>query len=310
MSTLIAQIDPVKFWGGWSLLVTATSVAFIFAFRYWRRARLVEDAPTAKIQSAPQGYVELEGKGQLMDGEPIISYLSKVPCLWYDYKIERKEETDYREAKFSQWRVIEKGTSDNLFWLVDNTGRCVVDPEGAEVTVCESMVWYGDTPHPISAPLIGSGALGSGMTAQYRYTENLMLPGQMLYVIGEFRTQRAVDGYSVAELTSAVLREWKQDRKRLLDNFDVNADGEIAPSEWERVREAAQREAEEEFRRRSREPDIHVLRKPSTDRKPYLLSVFPQHQLTQRYRKRAILALGAFFVGGIITVWFLQNRLI
>jgi hypothetical protein len=309
MSSLLDHIDPVKLWVGWVFLILATGAAFIFAFRYWRRARLIEDAPTAKIQSAPQGYVELEGEGQPMDGEPIISYLSKIPCIWYQYEIARKEEADYRQAQFSQWRVIEKGTSDNMFWLIDDTGRCAVDAEGAEVTTSESLVWYGDMPHPVSAPLIGSGKVGSGVNSQYRYSENLMLPGQMLYAIGEFRTQRAIDGFSVAELTRDILRDWKQDRKRLLDNFDITADGEINPSEWDRAREAAQREAEEEFRRRSREPDIHVLRKPGTDRKPYLLSVFPQHQLTRRYRKRAALALGMFFVGGIVAVWFLQNRL-
>lgn len=306
MSALLGQIDPIKFWVGWSLLVVGASAAFIFAFRYWRRARLIEDAPTARIASAPQGYVELEGKGQMMEGEPIISYLTKVPCLWYRYEIARKEEADYKQGHVSQWRVIDHGESNNLFWLVDDTGRCAIDPEGAEVTTCEELVWYGDTAHPVSAPLVGSGKLGSGLNAQYRYKENLMLPGQMLYVIGEFNTQRAIEGFSVTELTSVILRDWKRDRKTLLENFDINADGEIDPSEWDKVRDAARREAEEEFRRRSRDPDIHVLRKPKAGRQPYLLSVFPQLQLTLRYRKRAALALGTFFVAGIVAIWLLQ----
>ena len=44
------------------------------------RVRRIEDVPTARVRSAPQGYVELIGTAHTLDGEPIIAPLSKKNC--------------------------------------------------------------------------------------------------------------------------------------------------------------------------------------------------------------------------------------
>ena len=71
----ISQSDPVEV--GIGVAVFAAGCAYA-SWRTWRHVshiRLIEDTPTAKIRSAPQGYVELEGTGKLMDGPPIIAKL-------------------------------------------------------------------------------------------------------------------------------------------------------------------------------------------------------------------------------------------
>src|SRR3990172_5411714 len=137
----ISQGDPVEV--GIGVAVLAAGCAYN-SWRTWRNVshiRLIEDTPTAKIRSAPQGYVELEGAGMMMDGPPIIAKLSGLPCVWYRYKIEQQVKTHYKGHTQTRWEVIEKDESTETFWLQDNTGRVVVDPEGADVTPRHKDSW-------------------------------------------------------------------------------------------------------------------------------------------------------------------------
>src|SRR4030066_2537101 len=131
----------------WIFLVAMTALAscgFLGMFRFLRRIRLIEDTPTAKIRSAPQGYVELTGISRLMQGDLIIAPLTGKQCTWYSYKIEeRSDSPGIRGGRHKGWRVIEAKTSDDLFLLADDTGECVIDPEGATVTPAETEVWFG-----------------------------------------------------------------------------------------------------------------------------------------------------------------------
>jgi hypothetical protein len=72
-----------------------------YAWRCFRRARALADTDTARIRSAPQGYVELKGRAGLMDGDPIIAPLSGLPCCWYRYRIERK-------TSDGKWKIIDR----------------------------------------------------------------------------------------------------------------------------------------------------------------------------------------------------------
>jgi len=70
---MAAPLDPSRVWMLLGFLAVTALVAFYLSFRYWYRARLIEDVPTARIRSAPQGYVELEGTGQPLETAPLIS---------------------------------------------------------------------------------------------------------------------------------------------------------------------------------------------------------------------------------------------
>ena len=64
----------------------------------------MEDTPTSKIRSAAQGYVELSGHGELMEGPKIIAPLTSKYCTWYSYKVEERR----RSGKNSQWPQFKK----------------------------------------------------------------------------------------------------------------------------------------------------------------------------------------------------------
>jgi E3 Ubiquitin ligase len=285
------------------LMASLSSViGFIYAFVFFRRARIIEDTPNSTIRSAAQGYVELSGVGDMMEGEAIIAPLTTTPCTWYRYKVEKMND------KHS--RVVASGTSEALFALIGETGRCVIDPDGAIVTCKTKKVWYESTYPSRQGGQKSSGFLG-GVGRRYRYTEERMHAGEALYAIGMFMS---VGGGAEPFNTDAEVREvlnlWKKNRAGLLKHFDSNGDGDIDLEEWEVVRKAAYQRVRREQSKRSVQPPTHIMKKPVHDNRPYLLSVVPQIQLVKTYKQKAAACLCGFLVAGSVGVWMATVRLL
>lgn len=296
------RLDPLEY----RLIIAAAGMialaAFVAAFVFVRRARLIEDTPTSRLRSAALGYVELEGEAVMMAGVPIVAPLTLTPCAWFRYCIEERVDDDKRAL--GRWRTHTRGASDGLFALRDDTGRCVVDPEGATVMPSVTQVWYGDTasPPPVNLPhpLFGS---------RYRYREERIHNGDYLYAMGELRSSGGAEGAGRAETVRALLAAWKRDQAGLLARFDRNRDGAIDGEEWEQVRTAAEREAAAEVGQRLSEPDVLLLARSQDDRRPYMLSTLPPRRLTARYRLFAAASFCLFLLGGSVALWFLNSRL-
>ncbi len=304
----------------WAVFALALCAGgFWFAFRSWARARVIEDTPTAKIRSASQGYVELAGHAELMESEPVRSPLMGSECCWYRFKIERR-------GNRNSWRKVDGGTSDTLFLLRDDTGVCMIDPDGAEVTPSERNVWYGRSRTPTHSPsragspvrgsLLEHWGLGdlfqvSLVSGRYRYTEERIHSGDPLYAIGLFKTLGDIDHRrNRAEATRDLLRDWKANQGELLARFDSNNDGTIDLQEWDRVRATAEAQATREHREQLEHQVLHTLSRTSSARRPFLLSSLRQFNLVRRYRVLALASLGGFFAGGIGLVWIFTHRLV
>ncbi len=296
LSAQIAHLPDDDFWI-WAILSTASAIAgFYYAFRSLHRARIIEDTPTARIRSAPQGYVELEGSAELMEGIPIVSPLSNTECCWWSYQIHKKNHK-------GNWVLEEKETSDELFLLRDETGACIVDPEGAEVSPMAKEVWYGSrTP--------GNGnSSGGSFLASRRYTEEYIYSGNHLYAIGLFKSLDEMDHRRArSEIARELLKEWKQQPEKM-KLFDRNGDGEIDPHEWEAVRRTAATQAEREYREEQENLIPHMLTKPDSRRHPYLISSRPQFKLVRRYRWTAAGSIVVFFIAGAVATLMLTARM-
>ncbi len=302
----ITGLDPAEFWLGTGFLLLLSAAAFYFIFRSLQRARFIEDTPTSRVRSAAQGYVELDGIGYLMPGPPIVAPLTGISCTWYSITIEeRVESSDGRGGRTSSWRTRRREVSDSLFLLRDETGDCIIDPDGAEVTPAITEVWYGDDLEWSIRTLRPSGLLAGG---RYRYTEKRMHPGDALYAIGQFRT---VGGSQELPDTHAEVREllaeWKRDQVRLHERFDTDKNGLLSQEEWEQVRRTAWQEVLQAQARRARGPAHNIMTRPD-DRRPYLLSVLPQGLLVRRYRIMAAVALVLFLGSGGVATWLLSVR--
>jgi hypothetical protein len=264
------QIDAPA---GWAFVLAAiAAISFIAWIGAYRRWRAIADTPTSQVASAAQGYAELSGRAENHAGLRTLAYISKLPCCWYRYRIER------RKADKKGWTTIDGGESTDSFLLRDETGACTVDPEGAEVLPATRNTWTeGDR----------------------RYTEWLVSEGDPLYALGDFATLGGA-GVSIDrnEDVGTLLAEWKRDRPQLLARFDLDRDGELSFKEWELARAQAKREIDRIHAELRAAPGVDCMRKPA-DGRLYLLSNLDPEKLTRKYYGWAWVHLAIFF-GGVI----------
>ena len=301
------------------LMVILCAVSLYGIFRFFHRYRMIADTPTSRIRSAHQGYVELEGEGRLMQGQPIISPLSKKKCLWYKFKIEeRVREYDIGPSNNhalskASWETVNSGTSDNLFLLIDDTGTCVVDPEGATVTPSFSKTWYGEREYQVTDMTSVDGILGMlkvGNRNKYRFTEQRIDIGDYLYVLGRFNSigGRRENFDKKAEVRD-LLAKWKKMPDLIRARFDENDDGEIDMHEWQKVVEAAEQRVDKDLTERLVDQEIHTISKPIDSRRPFIISVENQEDIIRKYQRFSIGSLLGFFLSGITFFWVLGIRL-
>lgn len=180
-----------------------------------RHYRHIADIPTARIASAPQGYIELTGEGDLLPEYPIVSPLTGLPCLWYEYRVERVQGRE-RET-------LRSGISELPFVLSDGSGRVLVETLDARVISRHSQKWRRGDEH---------------------ITETVLLKNEVLYVLGEHAHPSVESGSSPLDKErNAILSEWKSDQQSLLERFDSDRNGRIDIKEWEDARQAAQQQA-------------------------------------------------------------------
>lgn len=287
----------------WSSITGVLAIGgFAAGFRYLHHQRLIENVPTSRLRSAAQGYLELEGTARLMAGDLIVSPLTATRCIWWRYKVERKQ----RSGKRTEWVHVQGGLSDDSFLLDDGTGTCVVDPVGASVIPALRRRWYGHRPHPDVAPAHGQGFWRS-IGCDYRYTEELIFEETVVYALGAFRTQTGQDHFDEQADLRELLNKWKHDR-RMMAVLDVNKDGTVDQKEWEAARRmGAGQVRQQHVERAVNTPDLHILAKPR-DARPYILSGIAQADLIGHYRRMALGSFAAMAVAGPVFLWLLQSR--
>jgi hypothetical protein len=250
-------------------------------FRRWREQRFLEDTPSARIRSAPQGYVKLAGEARATEAA-LLAPLTRRACVWWTYRVETRSNSN-------RWNYLEGGTSDANFLLYDGEDHCLVEPEGADVEPSDRRVWCGNAPDDMPFALAGRGALG--LAGRYRYTECVILPGARLAVLGDFRVLSDAGDHSPDEEVRAKLSAWKHDQATLMKRFDANHDGQIDALEWERARVAAREEVAHDHLAAPPVERIAVVGRPG-DGRPYLVAAGSAESLARTERLRALLALG------------------
>ena len=223
-----------------------------FALDAYLKRRRIADTPTARVRSAAQGYVELVGRAQMLDGLPVEAPLSREPVCWYRYAIYG------RSGRSERWGKLEGETSEALFALDDGTGRCVIDPDGADVATPHRSVRYGQKRYPEHWDR--GGALHA-LVGNYRYVEEWIAPGDRLYALGRLRTHAGITQLDAdrERVVRETLADFKRDPARARRLFDRNADGVIDATEWEAARRVAAQRADRALRDTAPSDDVHLL---------------------------------------------------
>jgi hypothetical protein len=102
---------------------------FYRGFRLLQRKRLIMNTPASKIRSAAMGLVEING---LAAGPyTIMAPITGVPCYYFHTTAWQWQQ----RGKNSQWVKVADEHLHVPFFLDDNTGRVLVNPQGAEMDI-------------------------------------------------------------------------------------------------------------------------------------------------------------------------------
>lgn len=247
---------PAEAWIIFALLTGAMGFVCFYFTREWLRAlseaRTAENVPTMRIRSAAQGYVELQGFARPLETGHLTSPLTSTQCVWWVHRIvllANQNRPAAEETRFSPQR----------FYLEDATGRCLIDPAGAEMPLSWSKSWDADNPGP-------PGPASALRIPRYRCTEGVLRSGTRLYVRGEFRTVRVAA--QPLDIMRGKLAAWQaDDKKRAI--FDVDRDGSLSDTELEAARRVAMLEARREAG--TSHATVDVVCKPA-DGRPFVIS--------------------------------------
>jgi hypothetical protein len=264
----------------WPYALVAMSLVSFFAWiANYRRFRGVHDLPTSRIASAAQGYIELFGRSALIPDAAVTAPCSGLPCCWFSYCVERKTSGD-------KWVQEDHGESAAHFLLRDDTGECVISPDGAEVLYPRKSVWTQD---------------------ERRFTEWLLLPNGPLYAIGEFTTSGGADlELNESRDVSELLADWKKDRAQLLARFDRDQSGDVDLAEWEHARLEARRDIQARHAELRSSPGLHLMRKPA-DGRVFILAAALPGKIGRRFRIWSGVHLAFMFVSGIAALLLLTS---
>ncbi len=255
------------------------------AYKNYHRLRYIADTATSKIASAAQGYIELKGLGEMMEGASIESPFSKKRCLWFNCKIEKKQ----RSGLQTYWEEDSQIVSENLFYLEDETGLCIVDPEGAFVIPSSKIKWYGSH----LGDQYSSGKSGWLTTGKYRFTEKLVFVADALYVMGSFESKRkTINPQLQKEQVESLIKEWKTNPRRYLKKFDIDKNNKIDKKEWVRIREYAQ----QQVRKKNQQLEYNILKKSGEKNQPFIISTKDEEALLLRKKKEIAGYLVLFFM--------------
>ena len=304
---LILNSSAGNFWALACVLAIVGLACGLGIFYFIRRARLIEDTPTSRIRSAPQGYVEIIGRVKYLANEAIAAPLTLLPCAWYHYKIEKQETVHTGKGSHTRWRTIEEQSSERAFVCVDDTGQCMIDPRGAEVYTHGEDTWHGSSKWPPPGKPARQSLFSMG---GYRYTEQRLIENDTLYALGKFTTVDPNKAHGdISDEMRVILKLWKQDQASLLNRFDANRDGTIDLDEWESVRQAAEQQAYQQRLSRADKSSIHILSKTDDFRRPFILSVKSQLNMANTYKLKAAACLAGFVLLAPVSLWMIIVRL-
>lgn len=89
MASAIRQMPVAVFLFFTALPLLAAAGCLFGVTRARRQAAVITATPTSNIGMAHDGYCELEGRSEAIDGQLLTAPLTKAACVWYSAKVEQ-----------------------------------------------------------------------------------------------------------------------------------------------------------------------------------------------------------------------------
>lgn len=170
----------------WSALgILAGVYMFVRGFGMLQRKRLILNTPTSKIRSASMGLVEINGlaAGPYTMNAP----LTGLPCFYYRSLVWQWKQS----GKNKEWVKVVDESLHLPFYLDDNTGRLLVNPQGADLDIHRDLEreyspsFFSSNefiPHNVSTVLARHGIAGG--SEKVKVEEYCIKPKNALFILG------------------------------------------------------------------------------------------------------------------------------
>ncbi|HSY19658.1 MAG TPA: LemA family protein [Candidatus Acidoferrales bacterium] len=188
-------------------------VCLICAFRDGRRRRLIDNLPTSKTTGVFIGFVELKGTAE--SASPLASYLAEQACVHYSWTVQEhwsrtvtetytddKGNTQTRTRTESGWTQVADGGETIPFYLQDDCGVILIQPEGAKI---EPLTIFDETCTPLNALYYGKGPAGAVSDSSFRrrFVEVAVPVKANLYLVGQARERQDIVAPEIAADSTA-----------------------------------------------------------------------------------------------------------
>jgi hypothetical protein len=218
----------------------------VHAIKAHRKIRLIEDTPRSKAESAPQGFVELQGFA--WPAEETFRNGEDQEVVYYSLLLQRQETRGSGKSRRKEWVTVYTHVHSEMFYLADPTGLVALDIKDAELNLesartrhwskleeKEKLKLQAVIPNDIPGFPPSTGLFGL-FSSPYRIVENEILVGCPLYASGDFKgfegetynlKLQGLSGFGDKVFDRAA-RAFK-DRSRILDS---NKDGKVSCEEY------------------------------------------------------------------------------
>ena len=276
-------------------------VAFGWGFFIWRRLRLIQDTPTAKVRSMALGRVEVFGRAQ--EKAELAAPITGTRCVYYRYKVEERRGS----GRNARWATLEKGDSSAWgFYLEDETGQVLVLPERASV---EIGVDFRGTNSALASLIQGREHVDAGRWQRFslfgqreiRLTESRIAAGEAVYVLGVAQERPGLASER-RERIAEKLRALKTDPDAMA-HFDADGDGSISSDEWDIARQLVVQEVRQEGY-----DDRIVIAADRNKNAPFYVSDGHEQAIVSRHRWKCIAGIWGGAALNLVCLYFLLFR--
>ncbi|VVC03146.1 E3 Ubiquitin ligase [Candidatus Bilamarchaeum dharawalense] len=180
----------------------------------------IKNIPTSKVRSVAVGLVEIFGKAKCLDS--LNSPISKVKCIYWSLKCEY-----YKSGKHGGWRDFYTPSTNKQFYLEDDTGKMLIDPNGAEIDIPSDLTSTGylddkgflgmkrKTLDPKILDYLNNAPdvlakFKSHSHTELRVTESFIAEGDPLYILGSAEPKEGAS--SAVQQENLIIRKGKTDQ--------------------------------------------------------------------------------------------------
>lgn len=133
---------------GVACLIIGVALLFL-GTRSRKKLQAIKETPTVSAAEAARmaeavSNARVEVKGTAVTEKPLVSPASNTPCLYYQYKVERRVERQVRDSQGNwdteyHWETLESGEESIPFLLRDASGDIWVTPQGAHFVALKKV---------------------------------------------------------------------------------------------------------------------------------------------------------------------------